>query len=201
METNLSDKELEKVSRRLQYLHQDEYSAFIDYMASRGNPSPDSKQPSKVAENERLLNAITVDLITELGKRNFDRVELRLSDMSHEEKAYVVSLLTELEAELMDEFNEYILNKPSEKGVEPSQMDLLIIKRNLTKWYNENNITAFKAWKQQNITNPEQEKNIIETLTTSRKNTYGDNYGKMYLELMSGRSKQYTRSSARLKSR
>jgi hypothetical protein len=121
--------------------------------------------------------------------------------MSTGDRDYIIYILTQLEPDLMDEYNKYILDKSSEKGAKLTETDLPIIKRNLTKWYNENNTAAFNSWRQQHITNPEQEKNIIETLTTSRKNTYGDNYGKMYLELMSGRSKQYTRSSARLKSK
>jgi hypothetical protein len=208
LENELSDTEFDKVSKRLQFLHPDEYSAYIDYLASRENPSPDSKQPSKSRQREIELNALAIELTPYFQSRNFkfvkDVLEGPMFADNADEILQIILLLTQDE-QLEKEYIEYIMDKDSipkqvEKGVELTETDLPIIKRNLTKWYNENNIAAFKAWKQQNIISPAQEKSIIENLTNSRKNSYGHNYGNMYLELMSGRGKQYAARSSRLKS-
>ena len=169
-------------------------------MAENEIESPGSKQRTKAeaksdnSPDKKIHQNVEV-LLPLLKNEDYELLYtyLQSSDLTAKEVQSIYKILKSLEPRKYAEFIVFAedYEKQLEKKEGVNDIKIRTLKVDLTKWYNSSNFTAFNAWRSANIKTEAQESALLETLSASPLNSYKVNYGKMYVELMAGRSKTF----------
>jgi ABC-type Zn uptake system ZnuABC Zn-binding protein ZnuA len=207
-DADLTAHEVRKIANALNHIEPDLYSEYIDFMAENEIESPGSKQRTKAEAKsdespDKKINDIVAVLLPVLKNDDFELLYTYLNspNLTAEESQSIYKKLMSLDPV---KFSQFILfaedyEKQLEKKDGSNDIKIRTLKVDLTKWYNSSNFTAFNAWRDANIKSEAQESAILETLSASPLNSYKANYGKMYVELMTGKSKTFRAGTGKRK--
>ena len=199
-DADLTVYEADKIANALNKTEPDLYNEYIDFLAEHEIESPSSKQRAKAEAKsdkspDKKIHQIVAVLLPLLKNENFELLYTYLNSpsLTAEETQSIYKRLMSLEPRKYAEFilfaEDYEKQLEKKEGV--SDIKVRTLKVDLTKWYNSSNFTAFNAWRGANIKTEAQESALLETLSASPLNSYKVNYGKMYVDLMVGKSKTF----------